>query len=141
MKNGRKSQHCSLEIGDYATQRLQQLLPDANSLKNSLFKVVINTSEDSDPFLGRFFNFWFKVKFRPCLTISQSFISYKEVEGGKFQILRHLLEHILPYAHLRPLFRPSLRRLFSSFWSPQRLQIFSAASQSQKEHFRKFSCR
>ena len=47
-------------------------------------KVVINTSEDSDPFLGRFFNFWFKVKFRPYLTISQSFISYKEVEGGKF---------------------------------------------------------
>ena len=70
------------------------------------FKVVINTSENDDPFPGRFFNFWFKVKFNPYLTISESFIPYKEEEGGKFYVLRHLPGKISRSARLRPFFRP-----------------------------------
>ena len=49
-----------------------------------MIKVVVNTSENDDPFPGRFSNFLFKVKFNPYLTISESFMPYKEVEGGKF---------------------------------------------------------
>ena len=52
--------------------------------KSTRVKVVVNTSENDDPFPGRFSNFLFKVKFNPYLTISESFMLYKEVEGGKF---------------------------------------------------------
>ena len=57
---------------------------ETKKTKNNKFKVVVNTSENDDLFSGRFFYFWFKVKFNPYSTISESFIPYKEEEGDIF---------------------------------------------------------